>query len=230
SAPHDADGSHYKFTFAGGKIVPGYDIVKTGHSALDKNSYQMISFFGATEADPYLVGDTKDNPGEDNGQIQIYLNNPDGSNRGTMDYHCTDVNGWAMDSKKGDVWWSRSGKWLTRDGARRPTVHAMMINGKPYSYWTTGTDWGPRGVLMVQDLTDGVDLTKIGGIDNPYPHWCYGADTGAKRAGGDEGIPVAASFGAIADWFFDDVNTVGYVALWADRMGLIVFELTCLEL
>lgn len=230
SAPHDADGSHYKFTFAGGKIVPGYDIVKTGHSALDKNSYQMISFFGVTEADPYLVGDTKDNPGEDNGQIQIYLNNPDGSNRGTMDYHCTDVNGWKMDSKKGDVWWSRSGKWLTRDGARRPTVHAMMINGKPYSYWTTGTDWGPRGVLMVQDLTDGVDLQPVGGIDNPYPHWCYGADTGSKRAGGDEGLPVAASLGAIADWFFDDANTVGYVALWADRMGLIVFELTCLEL
>lgn len=144
-----------------------------------------------------------------------------------MDYHCPDVNGWKMDSKYGDTWWSRSGKWLARDGARRPTVHAMVINGKPYSYWTTGTDWGPRGVLMVQDLTSGVNLLHLGGIRNPYPHWCYGRDTGAKKDDGDEGLPVAASFGAIADWFFDEVNTVGYVALWADRMGLIVFELTC---
>lgn len=230
SAPHDVDGSHYKFTVAGGKLVPGYTVIKTGHTALDKNCYQMISFFGAEDSSPYLVGDTKPNGTEDNGQIQIYLNNPDGTNRGTMDYHCTDVNGWKMDSKVGDTWWSRSGKWLNRDGARRPTVHAMVINGKPYSYWTTGTDWGPRGVLMDQDLTDGVDLQPLGGIDNPYPHWCYGRDTGAKRPSGDEGIDIAASFGAIADWYFDEEETTGYVALWADRMGLIVFQLTCFEL
>ena len=230
SAPRDADGSHYKFTFAGGKMVPGYDIIKSGHSSLDKNGYQMISFFGPEANAPYLVGDTQDNPGEDTGQIQIYLNNPDGTNRGTMDYHCSDVNGWVMDSNKGDVWWSRSGKWLSRDGARRPTVHALVLNGKSYSYWTTGTDWGSRGVLMDQDLTSGVDLQEIGGLKNPYPGWCYGRDTGAKRDSGDEGIYVTSSFGAIADWFFDDETSIGYLALWTDRFGVVLFRITCYEL
>ncbi len=108
SAPRAEDGPHYKFTCAGGKLVPGYSIIKTGYSSVDKNSFQMISYFGAGEYDPYLVGDTKDNPGEDNGQIQIYLNNSDGTNRGTMDYHNTAINGWVADN--GEAWWSRSGK------------------------------------------------------------------------------------------------------------------------
>lgn len=230
SAPRDADGSHYKFTFAGARLVPGYTVIKTRHSSIDKYGYQMISFFGTNDSDPYLVGDTQDNPGEDNGQIQVYLNNPDGSNRSTMDYHCTDVNGWKMDSKAGDVWWSRSGKWLMREGARRPTVHALVLNGKPYSYWTTGTDWGSRGVLMKQDLTEGVDLKELGGIRNPYPNWCYGTTTGAKNPNGDEGIYVQYSYGAIADWYFDDETSIGYLALWTDRFGLIMFRITCYEL
>ena len=135
-----------------------------------------------------------------------------------------------MDSNKGDVWWSRSGKWLSRDGARRPTVHALVLNGKSYSYWTTGTDWGSRGVLMDQDLTSGVDLQEIGGLKNPYPGWCYGRDTGAKRDSGDEGIYVTSSFGAIADWFFDDETSIGYLALWTDRFGVVLFRITCYEL
>lgn len=227
AAPRDNDGSHYKFKFAGGKLIPGHQIIKTGHSANDKSWFQMISFFGPEDSAPYLVGDCEINPGEDNGQIRIYLNNADGTNRGTMDYHDKAINGWTHDD--GEQWWSRSGQWLSRGGGRRPTVHAMVLNGKPYSYFTTGSAWRGRGCMMTQNLDGGIEIE--GGEKYPYPHFGWGKITAAKHPNGkDGGIWIAQSFGMMVDWYFDDETQEGWVAVWNERFGLIMFKITCLEL
>lgn len=226
SAPRDNDGSHYKFKVAGSRLVPGYEIIKTGHSSNDKSWFQMISYFGTGDNDPYLVGDCQDNPGNENGHVQVYLNNANGTNRGTMDYHNTSINGWVHDD--GEAWWSRSGKWILRGGGRRPTVHAMTINGVPYSFFTTGSDWRVRGVLMNQELSECITLPS--GEKDPYPHFGFGLTTKAKHPNGkDGGIWIGQSYGAMADWMFDEENMEGWVAVWSDRFGIHLFKLTCLE-
>ncbi len=225
AAPRSDEGQHYKFRVAGGRLIPGYDVISTGHSSNDKAWFQMVSFFGPGEYDPYLCGDTEDMH-MDNGQINVYLQNSDGSNRGTMDYHKTGVNGWTHDD--GEQWWSRSGMWLARGGGRRPTVHAMTINGVPYSFFTTGSDWRVRGVLMEQNLDKCVTFGQSS--DYPFPHFGYGKTTAAKSPRGDGGMWIGQSYGAMADWMYDEEEMVGYVAVWSDRFGIHLFKLTCLEL
>lgn len=229
AAPRDNDGSHYKFKVAAAKLVPGYNVIKTGHSSNDKSWFQMISFFGPEDDAPYLVGDCEVNGTELNGQVRVYLNNPNGTNRGTMDYHLGCVNGWMHDD--GEQWWSRSGNWLSRGGGRRPTVHAMVLNGKNYSYFTTGSDWRARGVLLEQELDAGVEIKDENDnvVEvNPYPHFGFGNITKAKNPNKDEGgIYLGQSFGMMADWYFDDETQQGYIAVWADRFGLIMFKVTC---
>lgn len=219
AAPRTDTGDHYRFQVYGGKLVPDYKVIHTGHSANDKAWFQMISFFGPDENDPYLVGDTSDLPGKDSGQINAYLNNPDGTNRSSMDYYNTFINGALHDD--GEAWWSRSGLWAARGGCRRPTVHAMVINGIPYSYFTTGTDWRNRAILMNQEFTTGIP---------GYPNWGYGLDTKAKNPNPEEGgqyLPY--SFGMMCDWFFDDVEQDGYVAVWSERFGVVMFHITCYD-
>jgi len=220
SAPRTDKGQHYKFGVYRGVIDPEYKIIETGHSALDKNQFQMISFFGTADNDPYLVGDTED-IGKDSGQIQVYLNNSNGTNRGYADYYKTWFNGAVADD--GDAWWSRSGQWLNRNGGRRPTVHAMVLNGKPYSYFTTGTEWRVRGILCDQSLNDLVP---------GYPNFSFGLCTRDKHPDKDKkegGIYIKDSFGCMADWYFDDEAQEGYVAVWSDRWGMNMFHITCFE-
>lgn len=220
SAPRTDKGEHYKFNVYRGVLDPSYQIIETGRTALDKNQFQMISYFGTEENAPYLLGDCQPNGSEDNGQIQIYLNNPDNSNRGKADYYAKWYNGAVHDD--GDQWWSRTGKWLSRNGARRPTVHAMVLNGKPYSYWTTGSDWRVRGILTDQEFKEAVQT---------YPNFGFGLCTKDKSPKNpkDGGMWIADSFGCMADWYFDDETQEGYVAVWSDRWGMNMFLVTCYE-
>lgn len=222
SAPRTDKGQHYKFNVYRGILDPEYSVIETGHSELDQNQFQMISFFGTDETAPYLVGDTQPNGSETNGQIQIHLNNPDGSNRGTCDYHKSWFNGIKHDD--GVEWWVRTGEWLKRNGGRRPTVHAMVLNGVPYSYFTTGSDWRVRGILSDQEFKsqDGI-LT--------YPTFGFGLCTKDKSPKNpkDGGMWIADSFGCMADWYFDDETQEGLVAVWSDRWGMNMFLVTCYE-
>lgn len=219
SAPRDNEGSHYKFVVRNGQVRTEPQIIKTGHSSNDKAWFQMISFFGPEENAPYLVGDTEDNAPEDNGQIRVYLNSSTGKNRASMDYHTSGVNGWHHDD--GEDWWSRSGKWLSRGGGRRPSVNAMVINGMPYSYFTTGTDWRNRGILMDQEFK---------AVINMYPTFGFGNCTREKNPNKEEAsIWLPYSFGCMADWMYDEEEQEGYVAVWSDRFGLNTFKLTCYE-
>lgn len=222
SAPRDEKGSHYRFKINGGKLN-GYTVIETGHSSNDQAWFQMVSFFGADDYAPYLVGDTQINLAtvgteNDSGQIQVYLNNSNGSNRSTMSYYNTAVNGWIHDD--GEAWWIRSGVWLSRGGGRRPTVHAMVINGKPYSYFTTGGPYRSRGIMMDQNMANGI---------SEYPTYGFGLCTADKHPNGEAGIYLPYSFGCMADWIFDEEEQEGYVAVWTDRFGINLFTLTCYE-
>lgn len=219
SAPRTNKGQHYKFRSFRGKLDSQYEVIETGHSALDQNQFQMISYFSTDENSPYLVGDSEPNGAEVSGQVRIYLNNPDGSNRSTCDYHATWFNGALHDD--GEAWWSRSGRWLNRTGGRRPTVHAMVLNGKQYSYFTTGYDWRNRAIICNLELTEG---------SLEFPSWGFGLCTKSKHPEKkDGGMWIGDSMGMMADWYFNDDDKEGYIAVWSDRWGIDIFHLTCFE-
>ena len=223
AAPRTATGDHYKFQVSNGAVSSNYDIIHTGHDANDKGWFQMVSFYGAGKNDPYLVGDTEINlettgTANDSGQPRVYLNNADGTNAATMDYHTTGVNLWRFDDN--EEWAVRSGGWLERGGGRRPTVHAMVLNGKRYAYWTTGSDWRDRGILMTSDLTATIQ---------EYPNFGWGLTVKETNLTGEGSSWLKYSFGMMVDWMWDDEEQEGYVAVWSERYGVHMFKLTCYE-
>lgn len=219
SAPRTDKGQHYKFHAYRGVLEPTYEVIETGRSELDQSQFQMISYYGTSDSDPYIVGDTSPNGSEDNGQVKIAINNFDGSVRAECDYHPTWYNGAFHDD--GEQWWSRSGKWLSRNGARRPTVHAMVLNGKEYAYFTTGTDWRMRALMTDTGFSTGY----LG-----YPTFGFGLCTKDKHpTHKDGGMWLNQSLGCMADWYFDDEAQEGYVAVWTDRWGMNMFYITCYE-
>ncbi|MCM1532878.1 MAG: DUF5018 domain-containing protein [Ruminococcus flavefaciens] len=218
SAPRTDRGHHYKFYAYRGVLEPNYEDIYTEHTQLDLTQFQMISYFGSSENDPYLVGDCEPNGAETNGHVKIYLNNPDGSNRASCDYHPAWYNGATMSN--GDAWWSRSGTKPERTGSRRPTVYAMILNGQSYSFFLTGTDQCTRGLFTNQELNEQV----AGALNFDNMKQCKD-----KSNGKDMGSWQMDSFGAVATWYFDDEAQQGRVITWADRWGVNSFLITCYE-
>lgn len=215
-APADADGTHYKYNVYGGQLNSDYKVIKTGYSSEDQYKFQMISFFGIKDSDPYLVGDCKVSEKSDKmeDEVAVYLNGPDGSQRAYADYYNTAYNGWVHDN--GDAWWQRSGQTMKREGARRPTVHAMRINGRDYAFWTTGSIYTMRTLITDRNLSE--YYTDYGCF------WGFGKTT---QAMGCTNSWQRDGYGPMADWYFDDETQHGYIALWIERVGLVMFELSC---
>lgn len=215
--PRDADGTHYKYKVSGGKLNSAYEVIKTGHSSEDQYKFQMISYFGVKDTDPYLVGDCylsfRSDTMED--EVGVYLNGPDGKLRAYAEYYATAYNGWVNDL--GDSWWQRTGQTLKREGGRRPTVHAMHINGRDYAFWTTGSLNTVR--TLIADPTFWDYYTDYGCF------WGCGKTTGEMV--GTAYMWRRDCYGSMADWYFDESTQHGYIALWMDRIGLIMFELSC---
>lgn len=215
--PRDADGTHYKYKVSGGKLNSDYKVIKTGYSSEDQYKFQMISYFGIDDADPYLVGDchvsNRSDTFED--EVGVYLNNPDGSPRAYAEYYNPAYNGWEQDN--GDSWWQRTGQTMKREGGRRPTVHAMHINDRDYAFWTTGSI--DRVRTLITDRYFSEYYTDYGCF------WCFGKTTGAMT--GSAYSWQRDGYGPMADWYFDEKTQHGFIALWVDRVGLIMFEISC---
>ncbi len=219
--PRDADGTHYKYNVYGGQLNAEYTTIKTGHPSNDMNSFQMISFFGPKKSDSYLVGDaqksevkTDDSTYSMRDEIMIYVNGPDGDMRGVIDYHDTGYNGWSYDHADAGAWWQRSGQSLKRKGGRRPTVHAMVLNGYKYAFWTTGSNTIARTIITDTSLKE--YQTNLG------CHWGFGQTTLALF--GDFGMWRRDCYGSMADWYYDDEAGEGRIAVWLDRVGLVMFK------
>lgn len=215
--PRDADGTHYKYKVFGGQLNSDYKVIKTGCSSEDQYKFQMISYFGIKDSDPYLVGDcyiTQKTPDKMEDEVGIYLNGPDGDRRAYADYYNTAYNGWVHDN--GDAWWQRTGQTMKREGARRPTVHAMYINGRYYAFWTTGSIYTMRTLITDRNLSE--YYTDYGCF------WGFGKTTAAM---GCVNSWQRDGYGPMADWYFDDESQHGYIALWIERVGLVMFEISC---
>lgn len=211
--PRSDEGIHYKYKVFGGQLNADYKEIKTGCSSNDQNKFQMISFFGIKDTDPYLVGDpyiSAKVPDKMEDEIGVYLNGPEGDRRAEADYYNPAYNGW-------NGWWLRTGQAMKREGGRRPTVHAMYINGRNYAFWSTGSMNQTRTLITDRNLSE---YYKDYGC-----FWMFGPTTIAMA--GRDSFWIRDGFGSMADWYFDDETQHGYIALWCDRVGLIMFELSC---
>lgn len=223
AAPRSATGDHYRFQVYGGK-VQDYTIIHTGYNADSKAWFQMISYFGPEPEDAYMIGYQADNPGKDNGQINVTIRDGDGANLGVLDHYVTPFMNGTLGGKfdDGQVWWARTGKWLERGGGHRPTVHAMTLNGVQYSYFTTGYEWRNRTLMHYNNMNDAI---------TDYPTWGYGLDTQAKNPNPEveDGHYLDYSFGMMCDWYFDDEELEGRVAIWSERFGVVMMLITCYD-
>lgn len=105
------------------------------------------------------------------------------------------------------VWWVQTGQSLQRDGSRRPVVSGMLINGKSYALVTSGTAWWHAAAVLETDLSVLVhqNLNIAAGISTGW------------------------SFGEWADWYWDEEEGEGHLAVWFGRRGLYTYKLTCFE-
>jgi hypothetical protein len=105
------------------------------------------------------------------------------------------------------VWWVQTGATTARGGGRRPVVLGMVINGKSYVTVTSGTSfWHAAAVL-------GTDLSTLA-----HENLNIASD-----------VSCAWSFGSWADWYWDEEESAGYLAVWFGRIGLLTYKLTCFE-
>lgn len=230
--PRDELGTHYKYYVSGGKLRDDYETIHTGYPSNDMNEFQMISFFSVKKNSPYLVGDCEKSAKEMDAmqdEVNIRLNDNMGNTIAKADYYNTAYNGWQN-------WWQRTGQATTTKGGRRPTVHAMNLNGVELTLFSTG---GGPIVYVPSTGKDGgapqLQRTLITNktIDEYYSK--YGAFDGTWLiAIGSEGaapwIDYCSGTGMMCDWCFDDEKQDGYIAVWYERRALMIYRVSCVAM
>ena len=222
AGPRDAVGTHFKYYCSGGILRnDNYETIHTGYPSNDMNEFQMISFFSTKKNSAYLVGDcqksNKDDGMED--EVQIRVNDNMGNTIGQADYYAPAYNSW-------EGWWQRTGQALSLKGSRRPTVHAMNLNGIELALFTTGG--GPKAMqsqrTIITDKALGEYYTDYGAFDGTWLI-TIGDETAAPwRDYYTDGT------GVMCDWCFDDEKQEGYIAVWYERRALIIYEVSCIRM
>lgn len=209
-AVRSSNGDHHVVYVKGGQISSSGTIT-TGFPSNDPSWFQMISLFGPDENASYLVGDTE---GEKvNGSIKGYYQTAAGLTLGAMAGY---MNGVAFSD--GIVCWSSTGQYMTRGGARRPFMMAMVLNGKEYSLCLTGYDWENFNVMMNGDMSQFINDALT------YDNRAY-----MLKVKGEAGLINYDSFGSCGCWYWDDELQEGKVATWISRCTLTTFGLHCYE-
>jgi len=116
---------------------------------------------------------------------------------------------WQGNAPQGTLqtWWVGTGFATAR--GRAPFVSALPINGKSYVLVTTGTDWWHAAAVLSSDLQE--------------------------LANHDENLNIAFginrrwSYGAWADWYYNDELKEAYLAIWFGRLGLYTYKLSYIE-
>jgi len=103
------------------------------------------------------------------------------------------------------TWWVGSGFSTLRTGGRAPVVSALPINGKTYVTVATGTAWWHAAVVLNSDLMS---------LAHENLNIAFETNRGW-------------SFGAWADWYYDDVKKEAYLSMWFGRYGLRTYKMTC---
>lgn len=221
AGPRDAEGTHFKYYVSGGKLRnDNYETIHTGYPSNDMNEFQMISFFSTKKNSAYLIGDCQKsdkNDGMDN-EVQIRLNDNLGNTIAQADYYAPEYNSW-----KG--WWQRTGQATVNKGARRPTVHAMNLNGVEFAFFTTGGGTAAAHLerTLITDKNIGVYYTDYGVFDGTW----------LMKIGSEKTVPwINYNEGSamMCDWCFDNEQQVGYIAVWYERRGLVVYKVSCIKM
>ena len=219
----DALGTHYKYYISGGILRnDNYETIHTGYPSNDMNEFQMISFFSTKKNSAYLIGDcekSEKNDGMEN-EVQIRVNDNLGNTIGMADYYATEYNSW-------QGWWQRTGQALSAKGARRPTVHAMNLNGNELALFSTG---GGKNAPQMQrtiitDKTLGVYYSDFGAFDGTWL-LTLGSETAAPWID----YYNSNGSGMMCDWCFDDEKQQGYIAVWYERRALVIYDVSCIKM
>lgn len=104
-------------------------------------------------------------------------------------------------------WWVGTGFSTARYGGKSPFVSGMVINGKSYALITSGTAWWHAAAVMNSDL-------------QTLAHQNLNIASSINRGW---------SYGACADWYYDEKAKEGHLAVWFGRIGLKTYKLTCFE-
>ena len=227
----DALGTHYKYYVSGGYLrTDNYETIHTGYPSNDMNEFQMISFFSTKKNSAYLVGDCEKSAKNDGMQdeVKIRVNDNLGNTIAMTDYYAPAYNSW-------EGWWQRTGQATSKKGARRPTVHAMNLNGVELALFSTGggpvvtrEDGTQAGApqcqrTLITDKNLGVYYTDYAAFDGT---WLIklGTETDAPW------IDYTTGAGMMCDWCFDDEKREGYIAVWYERRALIVYNVSCIKM
>lgn len=218
----DAVGTHYKYYVSGGKLRnDNYETIHTGYASNDMNEFQMISFFSTKKNSAYLVGDCQKSAKDDGMQdeVQIRVNDNMANTIAQADYYASAYNSW-------QGWWQRSGQATEKKGSRRPTVHAMNLNGVELALFSTGGGSGAPHMerTLITDKTLGVYYTDYGAFDGTWLI-TIGSETAAPWIDYNTG-----GSGMMCDWCFDDEKQEGYIAVWYERRALMVYEVSCIKM
>jgi len=104
-------------------------------------------------------------------------------------------------------WWVGTGFSTARIGGRSPMVSALVINGKSYVFVTSGTSWWHAAAVLNEDLQS-LAHNNLNIAESVNRGWSYGA---------------------WADWYYDEEAKEAHLAVWFSRMGLRTYKLTCFE-
>lgn len=217
----DALGTHYKYYVSGGYLRnDNYETIHTGYPSNDMNEFQMISFYSTKKNSAYLIGDCEKSDKDDGMQdeVKIRVNDNLGNTIGLADYYATEYNSW-------QGWWQRTGQATSKKGARRPTVHAMNLNGVELALFSTGGGENAPQMqrTVITDKTLGVYYSDYAAFDGTWLI-TMGSETAAPW------IDYNTGAGMMCDWCFDDEKQVGYIAVWYERRGLLIYDVSCIKM
>lgn len=105
------------------------------------------------------------------------------------------------------AWWVGTGQSLSRGGSKRPFVTTLPINGRNYNMVLNGSGWWWGHAVYSEDMQSLITPN----LQTSDP------------------INAGWSFGATADWFWDEKEQEAYVVIWTDRMGIHTAKMTCYE-
>ncbi len=217
----DALGTHYKYYISGAILrTDNYETIHTGYPTNDMNEFQMISFFSTKKNSAYLIGDCQKSEKTDNmrNEVEIRLNDNLGNTIAQADYYAEDYNSW-------QGWWQRTGQAPSKKGARRPTVHAMNLNGVELALFSTGGGDGAPQMqrTLITDKNLGVYYKGYGAFDGT---WLFkiGSETSTPW------IDYYTGSCMMCDWCFDDEKQQGYIAVWYERRGLLIYDVSCIKM
>jgi len=105
------------------------------------------------------------------------------------------------------TWWVGTGFTVSRGGGRAPVVSVLPINGKSYVVVTSGTGWWHAAAVLNSDLQT---------LAHENLNIAYSVNRGW-------------SYGAWADWYWNEDTQEAYLAVWFGRLGLYTYKMTCFE-